>query len=81
METIMNATSGDGRHEGLSPRLIGTIFREWNELARLALQPVGPRRLTAREQLGRMALQPDHDRTGHKEFARFCHTEVLSCWF
>jgi hypothetical protein len=39
--------------------------RAWEELARLALQPVGGRRLAARQRLERMALLPGHDAADH----------------
>jgi hypothetical protein len=72
----MNANSRDQRCEALAPRLIGTFVRARKELARLTLQPVGGRRLSARDQLDRMALPPDHGSTGHGGYE-----DVVSAFF
>jgi hypothetical protein len=65
LETIMKAAAGDRKPECASPRPLSSLARAWEELARLALQPVGGRRLSAHERLERMALLPGHDATGH----------------
>ena len=62
---IVKLDAGDQGLERASPTLIGSLVRAWEELARLALQPVGARRLSAREELERLALLPGHDGTGH----------------
>src|SRR5262245_37495054 len=60
----MKSDAGDQGPGRTSLRPFGSLARAWEELARLALQPVGARKLSAREELGRMALLPVRDRAG-----------------
>jgi hypothetical protein len=72
----MKADAGGRRREGVQPELSGRSGRAWEELARLALQPVGATKLSAQERLERMALLPDRDRTSQGRYGGVGSPEV-----
>lgn len=65
----MKANRGVQWPESASPRIVSNSDRRWEELARLALLPLGAAVASPHELLERLALLTDNHRTGGGRFA------------